>query len=231
MLSRVEYNKLSSDRAASDLLRLNQAFYDQGEKPGKLLAWQIKQLETRKAITSIKTNNGDTIIDPVGINEEFRKYYENLYESQIEYDPQSQNSFLDKLDFPTISAELVEELKADLQEEEIGIAIDGMKPGKTAGPDGLPYILYKKFKSKLLKPLLEVFLEAVPSDSLPKSKTGVTIILLPKPGKPNNSCENMRPISLLNADLKILCKVLARQLQKTLPSIIHRDQNGFFQGR
>jgi len=56
------------------MLRLNQTFYEQGEKPGKLLAWQIKQLETRKTITSIKNNNGDTIIDPIEINKEFRKY-------------------------------------------------------------------------------------------------------------------------------------------------------------
>ena len=74
LILRAEYNQLSADRAASDMLRLNQTFYEQGEKPGKLLAWQIKQLETRKTITSIKNNNGDTIIDPIEINKEFRKY-------------------------------------------------------------------------------------------------------------------------------------------------------------
>lgn len=53
MLLKAEYNELSAARAAPDIIRLNKTFYDQGENPGRLLAWQIK-LETRKTIISIK---------------------------------------------------------------------------------------------------------------------------------------------------------------------------------
>ena len=38
-----EYNRLSANKAVANMLRLKQLYYDQGEKPGKLLAWQIKQ--------------------------------------------------------------------------------------------------------------------------------------------------------------------------------------------
>ena len=57
------------------------------------------------------------------------------------------------------------------------------------------------------------------------------ITLLLKPGKASNLCGSYRPISLLNNDLKILCKALARRLDTLLPQMVHSDQNGFVQGR
>lgn len=46
LLLKAQYEKESADRASSSL-RLNQSFYQKGEKTGNL-AWQIKQLDVQK---------------------------------------------------------------------------------------------------------------------------------------------------------------------------------------
>lgn len=75
---------------------------------------------------------------------------------------------MDRLNIPTIPQVFAEQLEADLTQEEISTAIDDMKVGKTPGHDGIPVDLYNAFKSKLLQPLLEIFLEAFQTGSFIK---------------------------------------------------------------
>lgn len=231
LLLRTQYNELSASKAASHLLRLKQTFYDQGEKPGKLLAWRLRQLQNEKNIASVENSDGQVIVDPLGINETFKVFFEKLYNSDITHMGQEQDLFLDTLQLPSISGLMSADLDTPITKEEISIAIDHLKTGKAPGPDGLPTEIYREFKTKLLSPLFDMFSDSFEKGILPVSLRGALITLLPKPGKPCNKCGNLRPISLLNVDLKILCKILARRLERFLPDLITCDQNGFIAGR
>ena len=230
---RAHYNEQSANKALSNLNKLKQSFYDQGEKAGKLFAWRIKKLQNEKMIHEIENSIGVVTNDQKEINERFKLYYEKLYKSEL---PSNTNkititSFLDSFDFPTLSVEDQELLDSPMKLSELEIALAAMKGGKAAGPDGLPIDILKTFKDKLLPPFLDMLEDAFKINSLPPSLSKALIMNILKPGKPPSKCESYRPISLLNADAKLIAKVIAKRLDNLLPSLIHVDQNGFVRGR
>jgi len=56
------------------------------------------------------------------------------------------------------------------------------------------------------------------------------ISLIPKTNKDKTLLENLRPVSLLNIDYKILTKTIAKRLEKVLPKNIKSDQTGYVKG-
>ena len=57
------------------------------------------------------------------------------------------------------------------------------------------------------------------------------ITLIPKPGKDKRILDNLRPITLLNTDYKILSGAIAARLKDGISSIISETQSGFIKGR
>ena len=55
--------------------------------------------------------------------------------------------------------------------------------------------------------------------------------LIPKQNKDTRILKNLRPITLLNVDYKILEKVITNRMAPALKYIIDTDQTGFMEGR
>ena len=88
-----------------------------------------------------------------------------------------------------------------------------------------------KFSTQLAPILLEMFNHSFSQKNLPLSLTEASISLILKPGKDPLECGSYRPISLLNADVKILAKLLASRLDNVGSQVISMDQTGFMRGR
>ena len=139
---RAEYEELSTQNAEDSLLRLKQTFYEQGGKPSRLLAWQIKKLNTERAINAIRNEKGVITTDPLEINQTFVSFYKTLYQSKYPAESIDQNTFLDGLEIPTIPENTKLRLDKELDATDIVTAIGYMKNGKAAGPDGMPIDIY-----------------------------------------------------------------------------------------
>lgn len=95
-----------------------------------------------------------------------------------------------------------------------------------AGSEGLGSEFYKEFQS-FLEPMMNMFKHSFECGTLPPSLREANIHWFFKKG---NALRIYRPISLLNVDLKIISKVLARRLEGPLPIIVKEDQTGFING-
>lgn len=114
----LEYDSLISVYIEDLYLRSRQAHYEHGERASKLLSHQLRQSAADSLISGITTTTGETISDQEGINEQFKKFYENLYSSEAIDDPAITDFFKD-LKLLTLSPDDAASLEGDIFNAEI----------------------------------------------------------------------------------------------------------------
>lgn len=227
---RYEYNNIVSAKINRTFHYVKQKYFEFGEKPHKLLARQLRKIDSERTIHKIKTKHGTHCISNKEINKCFKEFYSKLYSSDTEFDSQTMDLFLHKCNLPKLSPEDKACLNKNITLEELKITINTLKNCKTPGPDGLPAELYKKFGHILTPYLLKTFQQALKT-GLPPTFSEAIITVIPKKDKNPEEVESYRPISLLNVDQKILSKTLANRLCKFINKLVNVDQNGFIPGR
>ena len=137
-------------------------------------------------------------------------------------------AFLEGL--PSLSEEDKEALEQPLTLGELQEAVEGAAPHKSPGLDGLSYELYKTTFTEVGPPLLDAFNAMLAEGILTASLRQGVVRLLPKvAGVPMAS--QLRPITLLGTDYKLLTKILVARLIPVLPSVLRSTQLCSVRGR
>jgi len=121
-------------------------------------------------------------------------------------------------------------MEKKIQVDELRAAIRKMARGKSPGPDCIPAEFYIEFTDMIADSLTHTLNEAHDDHALPHTFLEGEISILYKKGDPRDM-KNYRPITLLNADYKLMTKILAIRLQAHINHIISPPQNGFVPGR
>ena len=155
-------------------------------------------------------------------------FYQELYANHDTHDAQSIHTFLENLDLPQVLQDTTA-LGGLITEKEIETAIGQLCLGKSPGCDGLTAEFYKSFDQKLLSILCQVFNDVWEKKNLTLTQKIAIIIVLFKKGD-TKRLNNYRPISLTNADYKILAYILMNCLSPHLSDVISVNQTAYMHG-
>lgn len=218
------------EKAQGAFIRSRAKWIEAGEKNSSYFSKLEKSRQQRNLITSLLIN-GTECKDSRKIEGEVFTFYSKLYSS--EYSAGDSDSFFDKIHhlIPCIDGSFKDLCDSELKIEELDLVVMKMALNKSPGTDGLTTNFYQFFWKDLRTLLFDALKESIEKKELmPSMKQGL-ITLIPKSGKDKRILDNLRPITLLNTDYKILSGAVAERLKKGISNIISETQSGFLKGR
>ncbi|CAI6004293.1 unnamed protein product [Closterium sp. NIES-65] len=177
-------------------------------------------------ISSLRSPSGDVISDLPGMSSLCTSFFQQLYSGSQHVTPDP--SFWSHVSPSQVSQDVSSRLSLPFSLVEVSKAISSLPKGNTPGPDGLSDELFRTFRTHFTPVLHSLFLGS--QDSLPPSMLQGRTVLIPKK-KDATVVDNLRPITLMNTDYKVLAICLANRLQPLLPSLINHSQTAFIKSR
>ena len=223
--TKADLDEILTEKTAAVIFRSKCRWFELGEKNTKYFYTLEKRRANAKNCYCLLKDN-TLITNPTDILEEQRTFYETLYEinNEVHFDLINESEIV-------VSKKLKEKQNEQITILDLSNAFSEMAVGETPGYDGLTVELYKKFSTILSNPLHRAIIETYQTGRLFKSARMGILNLIPKPNKDSCILKNVRPITLLNVDYKLIEKVLAQKMMPAIHEIISQDQRGFIPGR
>ena len=179
-----------------------------------------------KTCYSIINEQGNETQDQKEILQVQQAYYKKLYQEDKDVSFNLENKY-----GISVPVEIHGEQSSQLTIIDLQEAIKGMKNNKTPGSDGIPIDFYKVFWTILKEPFYDMMVYTYDEQQLHTTAREGILNLIPKSNKDTRLIKNLRPITLLNTDYKIIEKAIANKMIPALTDIIHKDQRGFMKDR
>ena len=182
----------------------------------------------RNRITSLKDNVGNCITDEIEVADYIRKWYMNLYTTDME---ESQRKTLDIPNWPIkLSKEEAQVLASSIEDREIKDGLWALKAFKAPKPNGLHAGFYQRFWLITGNSVVELIKKVFEKGCVLPYLNKTLITLIPK-HTGADSLGSFKPISLCNTVYKIISKVIVARLKPYLDKLISPLQATFVPSR
>ncbi|XP_055545689.1 uncharacterized protein LOC129730401 [Wyeomyia smithii] len=211
-INRVKAQMLAHQRKFSqNFMRINDT-YIAGEC---ISTFQLGERQKKKnVITELHGENDEILNTSEAIENHLFQYFKDLYTASAVHEDARQpfqcNRVVPENDIPN------EACMAEITTAEILGSIRSSAKRKAAGSDEMPVEFYQRTFDVIHRELNHVLNEAMTTD-FPQDFANGVIVLVRKSGT-TNTARGYRPISLQNADFKILSRILKARLELIIKS-------------
>ena len=182
------------------------------------------------AIRYLHDTNGVVLHKDQEILDHCTVFYDNLY-GTCTVPSNIYSNFSDSPALSRLSEEDAQMLNEPISIEELHTAVKSMKKMSAPGLDGLTVSFYQEFWPLVGQYVHGSIVEAHEKKQFTIDQRRGLLKLIPKRNKNPGYVCNLRPITLLNVDYKMVTKALAKHMRDIIPNLIHSDQKGFVRGR
>ena len=226
-----ELKEISLTRAKGAILRSRMKWLQQGERPNSFFLNLEKSRSSKKAILSLKADDGSIIRGKEGIQTEIDKYMMETISDDKSTSLLNSEELINSVADVALGEADYEDLNRLLEVSEIETALINAPKDKTPGVCGITAQVWLKFWPQVKELFMEVINSSFQRQYLPQSLRRALVTFIPKPGRDLETMKGYRGISLLCCDYKIIASALAARIKKVITKLVHSDQTGFIQGR
>ena len=217
--------------ASANVLAARHDWVHTGERPCPLLTKLTRPPQASRLVPCLRAPGGGLVVGgelPTFV----AKFFEAIFTSPPS-DSSAQEQVLAavracKVEISSADAGVMG--SSDVTVDDCLAALKSSASGRSPGPDGIPFELYRAFKDDIMPVFAQVLSAVGRTGQTPAGFTDGVLIVLFKKGDTADAA-NYRPITLLNTDYRLLAKVLASRAAAVLSGVISPEQSAFLPGR